>query len=359
MGIMFNAIDKDYSMPMQYKYTWNTLQNFGQFRDKRIWKNFTYFIDWMEKNFEKEKFFEVMGKSYDLEDSILYRIQKTEDKKKSNKDGEPKKFETWLMSNVFRHVENPEKEQNPQEKYIGKVKFTKKGKIVHDNDNDQWTPPKKNENGKDAEARKEVGDIEIIVYKDDDMQIERKYELEHGWQEEWEDAANRNEDYKNFVKKWTDLKNKMKVPGWYRFDPENPDIRPEGHNRMKEWDLTMFNFLKEQKWNERMTEKNAQGQNQYEEKSWFVVNCKQLLGIGGEAVVIRKSVSEKVGSTPEEQRDREYEALKIIPIMKHNFEDEEKVKEMESRVNARHEQADPEKHFPGAGLEGRGNPDQR
>ena len=38
---------------------------------------------------------------------------------------------------------------------------------------------------------------------------------------------------------------------------------------------------------------------------------------------------------------------------------ENKERKKESRVNARHEQADPEKHFPGAGLEGRGNPDQR
>ena len=151
----------------------------------------------------------------------------------------------------------------------------------------------------------------------------------------------------------------MKVPGWYHFNPEDPENPPEHHNKMKEWDETMFKFLKDQKWKERMAEKDEEGRNQYEEKSLFVVNCSQLLGIGGEAVVIRKAVSEKVGSTPEEQKDREYEALKIIPIMKHNFEDEEKVKEMESRVNARHEQADPEKHFPGAGLEGRGNPDQR
>ena len=377
MGIMFKAVDENYKMAMQYKYTWNTLQNFGQFRDKRIWKNFTYFIDWMEKNFPKEKFFEVMGKSYDLEDSILYRIQKTEDKKKSGKDGdvkEPKKFETWLMSNVFRHVENPEKEKNPQEKYIGKVKFTKKAKTEYQDDDDKWTPPKTDENEEDAEERKEVDDIEIIVYEDDDMKIERKYEVEHGWKDKWategiykskqpsieeEERYNMYKEFQAFDKKWTELKNKMKVPGWYLFEPKCPNTRPAGHNRMKDWDPVMFKFLKEQKWKERMTEKDKEGRNQYEEKSSFVVNCKQLLGIGGEAVVIKKAVSEKVGSTPEGQKDREYEALKIIPIMKHNFEDEAKVQEMESRVNARHEQADPEKHFPDAGLEGRRNPGQR
>ena len=121
MGIMFNAVNKHYKMPMQYKFTWNTLQNFGQFRDKRIWKNFTYFIDWMEKNFEKEYFFEVMGKSYDLEESILYRFEAYQKKGEKGQ----KKFESWLMSNIFRHVENPMKNNNPEKKYIGKVKFTK------------------------------------------------------------------------------------------------------------------------------------------------------------------------------------------------------------------------------------------
>ena len=371
MGIMFRAVDDNYKMPMQYKYTWNTLQNFGQFRDKRIWKNFTYFIDWMERNFPKEKFFEVMGKSYDLEDSILYRIQKTEDKKKSDKDGKPqeaKKFETWLMSNIFRHVENPNKEKDPQNKYIGKVKFTK---LVepYEGEFENWTPPKKNDKNEDIEPRIPVQAIKIVVYEDDEMQNERLYEVEHGWNEEWakekfhvkvpdKTDERRYEQYEKFIafeKRWTDLKNKNKVPAWYYFDPRKPTSdRDERHNRMKEWDPVMFNFLKEQKWNERKPEKDAQGRNQYEEKSEFVVNCSQLLGIGGEAVVIRKAVAEKVGAKPE---DREFEALKIIPIMKHNFEDESKIKEMESRVNARQDQADPEKFFGGRNLEGRLGPE--
>ena len=137
MGIMFRAVDKNYQMRRQYKYTWNTLQNFGQFRDKRIWKNFEYFIDWMEKNFPKTYFFEVMGKSYDLEDSILYRIENTEPKDnrtEANKEDEKarndsqnseKIMESWLMSNIFRYVENPNKMQNPLQKYIGKVRFRK------------------------------------------------------------------------------------------------------------------------------------------------------------------------------------------------------------------------------------------
>jgi len=127
MTIMFKAVNEHYQMPRQYKYTWNTLQNFGQFRDKRIWKNFEYLIDWMEENFPKKYFFEVMGKSYDLEDSILYRIERKEDKKRT-KDGDTsteRTVESWLMSDIFRYVENPEKNKNPTEKYVGKVKFQK------------------------------------------------------------------------------------------------------------------------------------------------------------------------------------------------------------------------------------------
>ena len=369
---MFEAVDENYKMAMQYKYTWNTLQNFGQFRDKRIWKNFTYFIDWMERHFKKEKFFEVMGKSYDLEDSILYRIQKTEDKK-SGKDGEvnqAKKFETWLMSNVFRHVENPDKDKNPFEKYIGKVKFTK----IHEKDKYEgsgtqhtiWTSPEKDENGKDKGERKSVVDIEIVVYKDEEMKIPRRYELEFGWQIEWDnmDWANISvkdpeyTEFREFKDKWADAQKKIKVPNWYLFNPDNPKVFNENHNMMKAWDETMFNFLSEQQWNERKSEKDDQGRNQYEEKGMFVVNCSQLLGIGGEAVVIRKSVEEKVGKTPEDQKDREYEALKIIPIMKHNFEDnEDKVQEMKDRVDARQKQADPENFFPPNRGPRRGNPD--
>ena len=124
---MFKAVDKYYKMPMQYKYTLSTLQNFGQFRDKRIWKNFEYLIDWMEENFPKKKFFEVMGKSYDLEDSILYRIideKSTQTESESQKDKKDV-VESWLMSNIFRYVENPDKNNNPTQKYTGKVRFQK------------------------------------------------------------------------------------------------------------------------------------------------------------------------------------------------------------------------------------------
>merc|ERR1711911_515358 len=115
---------------MEFKKTWTTLQNFGQKCDKRIWRNLTYFVDWMEQNFDKERFFEIIGKSYDLQDNtaFLFRFQKNNDKNKSSIDEQangPRKFRRWLMSNVLRYVENPAKEKNPLQKYIGKVKFTK------------------------------------------------------------------------------------------------------------------------------------------------------------------------------------------------------------------------------------------
>ena len=352
MKTMMTAMEKaDYKLPMQYKYTWNTLQNFGQFRDKRIWKNFTYFIDWMERNYNKKKFFEIMGKSYDLEDSILYRIMGTQVEKaeKDKKTQDTKTVETWLIGNIFRHVENPNKEENPTEKFVGKVKFEKVRETKYQNEYEVWTPSQntpgdQNDMPSDFSKidEKEI-DIRITVYEDNEMKKERLYEKEHGWKEEWNDRSLLEPTQKKeFEKKWADLKQKNKVPGWYHFDPKNPGQRPEGHNMMKNWDPTMFKFLKEKKWNERLSETDQQERNQYKEKSEFVVDCTQLLGIGGEAVVIRKSVKEKVGEKPE---GLEYEALKIIPLMKHNFEDE-KLRELESRVKARHDNVNPEDFWP-------------
>ena len=113
MTIMFEAVDNYYKMPMQYKYAWSNLQYFGQFRDKHILKNFEYFIGWMENHFPRKKFFEVMGKSYDLDDGLLYRI--------IDESG----VESWLMSNIFRYVENLDKNKEPRRKYTGNVRFTK------------------------------------------------------------------------------------------------------------------------------------------------------------------------------------------------------------------------------------------
>ena len=333
MSVMFEAMDHNYNMAMQLKYTLNTLQKFGQLNDKHIWRNLTYFIDWMEKNLPNDKFVGYLGKSYIIDDCILYRIEKTEDGKKSDTDEglkEPKTFETWLMSDIFRYVENPEIEKNPLSKYIGKVKFTKiiAGKYQNESDR-KWTPPKSKENGEYEQEPLQVDDIEIVVYYDNEMNRERKYEYEYGWKEEWVTESicnspapdNQNverskmyEEFKRFERGWNERKKQIKVPGWYHFDPKYPECRPPGHNRIKKWNPSMFNFLKNQKWIDRKGE----------EKSSFVVDCGQLLGIGGEAIVIRKSVADKVQPRAEPVENKQYEALKIIPIEKNNFKDRKK-----------------------------------
>ena len=221
----------------------------------------------------------------------------------------------------------------------------------------------------------EVDDIQIEVFDEIDLEDgtteerPRQYEKLYGWKDEWKT----NEFYKNqkpdsedtekleswnkfqeFVKDWNSLVAKRKVPIWYKFDPVDPDgefgLMSSAHNSLKsvdEWKI-MYDFLKDQKWNERDAEQTEDKKNKYTEKSQFVVDCTQLLGIGGEAVVIRKDVKEKVEkdedqSDEEQPNAREYEALKIIPIMKHNFESE-KIDEMRNRVETRHDKADPEQN---------------
>ena len=334
MDIMFRAIDENYKMAMQYKYAWNRLLMSGQIRDKRIWKNFTYFVDWMNDYFNKENLCEMIGKSYNLDDYVLCRIP----------------GQTWLMSNIFRHVENPRIEKFPEQKYVGKVKFTKIFKKANyaGAKNEEWTPPKKNENGDDIEERKSVDDIQIVVY--DDMEKPRRYELEYGWKDEWieqgicdlqqapklspetEEIYYAYREFEKFRKKWTDLNNKNRVPKWYMFNPENPEEIADDHNMMKKWDKNLFDFLEEQKWMERIPSSD-----QYEEKSEFVVNCSQLLGIGGEGILIRKSITERVGGTTEstsfKNSDRRYDALKIIPINLRNLTEKDQFKSTKELEN--------------------------
>ena len=227
----------------------------------------------------------------------------------------------------------------------------------------------------------DVDDIKIevfdeIVLKDGTKkQTPRRYEKQYGWKDDWEvnkfyenqdfppkDAGKKEswEKYKQFISDWKSLVAKKKVPIWYKFDPTDPDedfgLKSRAHNSLKgvdEW-KGMYDFLKKQKWIERDAEQTEDNKNKYTEKSQFVVDCSQLLGIGGEAVVIRKDVREKVKKVQSEDEDqskneekgqskddRKFEALKIIPIMKHNFESE-KLDEMKNRVEARHDKADPE-----------------
>ena len=233
-----------------------------------------------------------------------------------------------------------------------------------------------------------VDDIKIVVYEDDDMKTERRYEKDSKWNDDWSEKyefhkySNQQnpkyedekltawQDYREFVKKWRDLESKMKVPKWYKFNPEASDGDFHGaaaHNSLKAMDEIMFNFLKDKKWEERVdaeekTDENKTEENKtegnktkYVERSYFVVDCDQLLGIGGEAVVIRKDVADKVVSKKDSEKDSEedsertkgmkFEALKIIPMMKHNFESEERLEEMKQRVDDRQKKADIEKEL--------------
>ena len=186
------------------------------------------------------------------------------------------------------------------------------------------------------------------------MSKERRYEIEHGWEDEWKDKhkfhlypQQKHDSWKrfdDFKKKWPKLVNDAKVPKWYKFDPMgngNSEFYDQDHNSLKEMDATMFKFLKSKKWEVRDSEQTDDKKNKYVEKSEFVVDCDQLLGIGGEAVVIRKNVADKVRTEKDkkEPTDPEFEALKIIPMMKHNFESEQRLEDMKKRVDERHDKA--------------------
>ena len=314
MKKVFRAIDQDdqYDMHTQYEKTLKSLVNSGEIHVKHIWKKFTLLIDWMEKNFTKEKFFDVLGKKYDFShDGILCRIQKPEDKKFSSNDEEVQesnKYETWLMSNLFRYVENPSKQNDPIHKYVGKIKFTKLVNGEYEGDFDIWTPSMKKDNGEDVE----VDDIRIEVYNDDGTL--RRYELEHGWRDKWSTdqyLLKNDKEFLEFEKQWRELESKMKIPPWYRFDPRYPNSKkPENHNLVRAWDNSMFDSLKHQKWFDTMADKN-----QPVEKSDFVIDCSNLLGIGGEGIVIRKSVTTKISSSVGLHQEDTFQAFKIIPIM--------------------------------------------
>ena len=323
MKNVFRAIADKYCMRTQYEETLNSLLNSGEFRVKHIWKKLTLLIDWVKQRFSKEESCNILGKKYDLDDRILYRIQKHEDKKISSNGEElkeSKKYETWLMSDLFRYVENQAKQNDPIHKYVGKIKFTKlvnrvtsvlvNEKVIkrsYEGEYDTWTPSMKNENGEDAD----VSNIRIEVYNDDGTP--RRYELEYGWNDTWSKEKAPWENDKNFLefeRQWGELKNKMKIPGWYRFDPRNPKIPETGHNLMKEWDEDLFNSFKHQNWNDTMADTNHPV-----EKSDFIIDCSKLLGIGGEGIVIKKSASKPCGSTIKEHHDEVCEALKIIPVM--------------------------------------------
>ena len=172
-------------------------------------------------------------------------------------------------------------------------------------------------------------------------------------------------NYREFVEKWSKSESKMKIPSWYKFNPEDTNgifHGDDAHNSLKKMDETMFNFLKEKQWQEKIdAEETENKQNKYTEKSYFVVDCRQLLGIGGEAIVIRKCASEKVfgyldgyrskppwmdySTWTEIHAGREYVALKIIPIDEHNFENGETMEMMKHRIYEEAYERSDEKSF--------------
>ena len=153
-----------------------------------------------------------------------------------------------------------------------------------------------------GDPNEDVVDIEIIVFEDDEK-TPRRYEEQFDWNEKWTEAQNENQknrpkEYNDFIKKWSNLEEKRKVPIWYKFDPVNTQFNSQAHigsmKNVKEWKV-MYDFLKKEKWLERDAKQTEDKKNEYTEKSQFVVDCRNLLGIGGEAVVIRMDVSKKVG----------------------------------------------------------------
>ena len=210
----------------------------------------------------------------------------------------------------------------------------------------------------------DIDDIEIVVFEDAEMTKRRRYEIDFKWEDDWQNKYEFHQNthkpsekdkekhdswkrYQKFCEDWSKLEAKAKIPKWYKFNPTEPFSFQHGHNSLKAMDPTMFNFLKSKKWKIRDAEQTEDRKNKYTEKSEFVVDCGQLLGIGGEAVVIRKAVAEKVVVEKDKAKvnDLEFEALKIIPMMKHNFESEERLEEMQKRVNDRQENADIEKEL--------------
>ena len=194
--------------------------------------------------------------SFCLDDKIFCRIEE------EIKPG--KKIETWLMYHIYRYMKNPNKDQISLQKFIGKVKF-KKLRYKFDDEYEFWIPPRKNNKGEDIESRENIDDIEIIVYFDDEMKFERRYDFEDD------------------------------IPPWWC--PKDP-----GHKKIRKCFPEMFDYLKDQKW----IEKNAHESN--EEKSEFVIDVSQLLGIGGEGIVVRRPEIDGLQTTGK------FSALKIMPL---------------------------------------------
>ena len=263
---MFAAVDESYNLTHQYKYTWNTLQNYGQLRDTRIWPNFLNFIEWMENTFSKERFYEVMGKSYDLDDNVLIRC-----------DGDFRD-QKWLISGMFREVENPERDL--MGKYVGKIRFKK----VYGSDG-------------------EVDDIKVTIL---------------------DKNGKRRDYYKEDSNGRLVLVDKtIPQPKWLDYGSSDPK-----YESLKAWDQDkkLYEFLKKKDFSKCQQPENSS------EKDCFEIDCSQLLGIGGEAVVIRLDKTKKVRRAPDE--DSRDEAIKIIPIDKLPAEYRDRVQQRQAQLEA-------------------------
>ena len=186
------------------------------------------------------------------------------------------------------------------------------------------------------EPNEEPDNIKIEAYEDDDMIKPRRYEIDLGWKDEWiakkiyqyqtkSQVPNDSlmilyENFLNFKRKWYDYENKENIPKWYKFDPNDPEFISDDHNMVKQMDKKLFNFLAERTWIQKSPNNNNF------ETSELVVNFNQLLGIGGEGMVIRKITIQKNDILKSQ-------ALKIIPILSYKNE-ESKINEVEIEKKA-------------------------
>ena len=135
-------------------------------------------------------------------------------------------------------------------------------------------------------------------------------------------------------------------PKWLKYDPK--DSRYES---LKTFEPKIFEFLKTKDFskcqhqpesqddNEKNGQENDESQVNNNKKNqeqklpktdFFEIDCSQLLGIGGEAVVIRLDKTKKVRRAPDE--DSRDEAIKIIPIDKLPSEYQQRVKQRQEQV---------------------------
>ena len=274
LGKMFAAVDESYNLTNQYKYTWNTLQNYGQLRDTRIWPNFLNFIEWMENEFSKERFYEVMGKSYDLDDNVLIRC---DDEKFRGIE-----YQKWLISSMFRHVENPERDL--MGKYVGKIRFEKNYKVDDPDEVEDIKVTILDKSGKRREFKKENSDDELVL-----------------------------------------VDKTIPEPKWLDYEPSKKE-----YESLKTWDPKIFEFLKTKDFSKCQHQSDGQEKNGLPRNDFFEIDCSQLLGIGGEAVVIRLDKTKKVRRAPDE--DSRDEAIKIIPIDKLPSEYQQRVRQRQEQV---------------------------